>query len=459
MELFVAKSSIKVIKIISRYSQSIICGETNMTHFGIICPTSSGHLNTILPLGYELKKRGHQVTVLAALDAKQKTIAAGLEFQAIAENEYPIGEIARLLAFLSELSGLAASRYTIKLLEKGATSNLQYLPEAIKKAGIEVLLIDQVTSEGETVAEYLDIPFITICSAVMLNRDANIPPHFTPWQYSPNLWGRLRNQLGYQILNYFTKPIGNAIAQYRQEWNLPLHSHPNDGYFPLAQISQQPAEFEFPRQKLPKSFHFTGPFHTTASREAVTFPWEKLTGQPLIYASMGTLQNRLLPVFEKIAAACEQLDAQLVISLGGSATPESLPKLPGNPLIVGYAPQLELLQKAVLTITHAGMNTTLESLTNGVPMVAIPVTNDQPGVAARIAWTGAGEVIPLGKLSVERLRKAVKQVLTEDSYKKNALRLQEAIKLAGGATKAADIIEEAISASKPILATSAFHLF
>jgi zeaxanthin glucosyltransferase len=83
---------------------------------------------------------------------------------------------------------------------------------------------------------------------------------------------------------------------------------------------------------------------------------------------MGTIQNRLLEVFSTIASACEGLDAQLVIDLGGGAAPESLPKLPGNPIVVGYAPQLELLQKATLTITHAGMNTTLESLINGVPM-------------------------------------------------------------------------------------------
>ncbi|MFM7713257.1 MAG: glycosyltransferase, partial [Microcystis sp.] len=146
--------------------------------------------------------------------------------------------------------------------------------------------------------------------------------------------------------------------------------------------------------------------------------------------------------------------AQLVISLGGGNSSYFLPELPGNPLVVDYAPQLELLQKATLTITHAGMNTTLESLTNGVPMVAIPVTNDQPGIAARIAWTGAGEVIPFNKVSVKRLHKAVKRVLAEDSYKKNALRLQEAIKRAGGVGRAADIIEQAVSTGKPVLAHS-----
>jgi MGT family glycosyltransferase len=142
----------------------------------------------------------------------------------------------------------------------------------------------------------------------------------------------------------------------------------------------------------------------------------------------------------------------LVISLGGGGTPESLPQLPGKPLVVGYAPQLELLQKATLTITHAGLNTTLESLSNGVPMVAIPITNDQPGVAARIAWTGVGEVVPLSRLSVPRLRGAVQRVLTEDSYKQNALRLQAAIRQAGGVSRAADIIEQAISTGKPVLA-------
>jgi MGT family glycosyltransferase len=167
---------------------------------------------------------------------------------------------------------------------------------------------------------------------------------------------------------------------------------------------------------------------------------------------MGTLQNRLIWVFQTIASACEVLDAQLVISLGGSAKPESLPDLPGNPLIVEYAPQLKLLEKATLMITHAGMNTTMECVKNGVPMVAIPVANDQPGVAARIAWTGAGEVLPLSRLNVPRLRAAIQQVLTQDSYKNNATRLQAAINRAGGVRRAADIVEQAISTNKPVLA-------
>ncbi|SKB13860.1 Glycosyltransferase, MGT family (fragment) [Planktothrix sp. PCC 11201] len=163
------------------------------------------------------------------------------------------------------------------------------------------------------------------------------------------------------------------------------------------------------------------------------------------------IQNRLLDVFQNIAAACEGLEAQLVISLGGSTTPESLPKFLGNPIVVSYAPQLELLQKATLTITHAGMNTTLESLSQGVPMVAIPVANDQPGVAARIAWTGVGEVVPLKQVSVPKLRSAIQKVLTEPSYKARAIALQQAIQRSGGTRRAAEIIEQVISTGEPVL--------
>ncbi len=423
-----------------------------MTHFGIICPAESGHLNTMLPLAQELLRRGNRITFIGLQDAQEKTIAAGLEFRVIGEDIFPKGRLKERLAELGKLSGLAALKYTLQIFKDDATVILRDAPEIVKESGIDALLVDQSIQAGGTVAEFVGVPFITICSAVVLNREPGVPPFNTPWQYSPTWWGTLRNKLGYRILTQVVKPIRNLIDEYRQNWNLPLYSEVNKSYSPLAQISHQPAEFEFPRQNLPKWFHFTGPYHYSANREPVPFPWDKLTGQPLIYASMGTLQNRLVDVFETIASACNGLDAQLVMTLGGSASPESLPELPGNPLVVGYAPQLELLQKTTLTITHGGMNTTLECLTNGVPMVAIPVANDQPGIAARIAWTGAGEVVPLKKLSVERLNKAVKQVLTEDSYKNNALRLQEAIKQGGGVSKAADIIEQVVSTGEPVLA-------
>jgi len=416
-----------------------------MTHFGLICPSSTGHLHTMLPLGQELKRRGHRVTLLGILDAQAPTVAAGLEFLAIGESDFPQGATRDLFAQLGQLSGLKALRYTITWIAYLAEVYLRDAPAVIQRAGINALLVDQASSAGGTIAQHLRIPFITVCSAVVLNRELAVPPFNTAWKYDPSWWGRLRNRFGYTLLTQAAKPIRKVINSYRRQWSLPPAQSPNDDYSQLAQISQQPAELEFPRQQLPTCFHFTGPYHYSGSRASVPFPYEQLTGQPLIYASLGTIQNRLLWVFRMMAEACRGFDVQLVISLGGGHSRDLLPDLPGHPVVVGYAPQLELLQKATLTISHAGMNTTLESLTNGVPIVAIPISNDQPGVAARIAWTGAGEVVPLGRVNVDRLRTAIKQVLTEDSYKKNAARLQEAIRRAGGVSRAADIIEQVVA--------------
>lgn len=415
-----------------------------MTHFGLLCPTASGHLNPMTTLGYELKQRGHQVTLVGTLDAKPKVLAAGLEFYPIGETNFPAGSSKIALAHLGQLSGLEALRYTVDLFKKITSTLLQEAPAAFRAAGVDVLLIDQTSFGGSTIAELLDLPFISVCCAMMLNRDPNVPPFNTAWSYNPTWSARFRNQLGYRLLDRLAKPIAEIVANYREQHGLPQFKHPNDAYSQLAQICQQPAEFEYPRQSLPSCFHFTGPFSNPASREPADFPFEKLTGQPLIYASLGTVQNRLLGTFQTIAEACQGLDAQLVIALGGGSTPDSLPILPGSPLVVEFAPQLELLQRTTLTITHAGMNTTLESLSNGVPMVAIPIANDQPGVAARIAWTGTGEVAPLKRLSVSKLRASIKRVLTEDSYKQKALNLQKAIRQAGGVKRACDIIEQVV---------------
>jgi MGT family glycosyltransferase len=136
------------------------------------------------------------------------------------------------------------------------------------------------------------------------------------------------------------------------------------------------------------------------------------------------------------------LDAQLVLSLG-DVSGADVPTLPGNPLVVNYAPQTELLSRAALTITHSGMNTTQQSLYFGVPMIAIPLAHDQPAIAARLGRTGAGIVIPPRQLSHSRLREAVELVLLRNSsYRQQARHLQEAIRQAGGLNRAADIVEQ-----------------
>jgi len=122
--------------------------------------------------------------------------------------------------------------------------------------------------------------------------------------------------------------------------------------------------------------------------------------------------------------------------------------VPGNAIIVNQTPQLELLKRTSVCITHAGLNTVLESLAQGVPQVAIPITFDQPGVAARIAAKKTGVTIPFEKLTSEGLSTLLGEVLNNGVYRENARKFQDAIARTSGLSMAADLVEQALRVGK-----------
>jgi MGT family glycosyltransferase len=239
------------------------------------------------------------------------------------------------------------------------------------------------------------------------------------------------------------RPVTTIVDRYRKKWKLPPHEGPDSSFSTLAQISQQPPAFDFPRGQLPEYFHYAGPFRNQSPRTA-SFPWERLDGRPLVYASLGTLQNGKERLFRCFAEACLGLDVQLVITHGGGLQTDIACSFPGKPLVVSYAPQLDVLARARLTLSHAGLNTVLDSLACGVPLVTVPITYEQPAIASRVRWCGVGEVIPFSQLEVGCLRKTLEHVLGASSYYRNAQMLQDSIKSAGGAKAAADEIEKII---------------
>ncbi len=127
--------------------------------------------------------------------------------------------------------------------------------------------------------------------------------------------------------------------------------------------------------------------------------------------------------------------------MGGGCDPAELGELPGDPIVVRFAPQLKLVELADLVITHAGMNTTVEALAQGKPLLALPVANDQPGVAARIVRSGCGLMIPIAKASAPRIKSSLQAILGDPRFCENAQRVAAANREAGGAERAADIIE------------------
>jgi MGT family glycosyltransferase len=131
----------------------------------------------------------------------------------------------------------------------------------------------------------------------------------------------------------------------------------------------------------------------------------------------------------------------LVLSIGDQLDPKDIGTVPDNAIIVKKAPQVDVLKRASVCITHAGLNTVLESLACGVPQVAFPVTFEQPGNGARIAAKKTGVTTEFEKLTPHHLSTLLDEVLNNAVYRENTRNFQKIISKTNGLSTAADIVE------------------
>src|SRR5215469_2520160 len=386
---------------------------------GFVSLPFTGHLNSMTALARKVRNRGHEVVFIGIPDNEPTIRAADLTFIPYCENEFPVGSLDQYLAPISKLHGLAAVQNTNLHLTPGlAKAAFEHLPGLIKEIGIQAIVMDTLHRFLELIPMSLNIPCVHIWNTLPIDGTGTTPACVYDWPHEDTPEARTRNLEGLKKLGGMASPSLDLAKAYAAKAGLQIDwTNPATAVPRLAVITQTPKEFDLPGIPWPPQFHYAGPFHESEAHAPIPFPWEKLNGKPLIYASLGTLVNGLEHVYKIILAAVENLsEFQVVLSIGTNIDPDRLEPIPANVITVRSAPQIELLKRAALCITHAGLNTTLESLAQGVPMVAIPIAYDQPGISARIAHHGVGEFVEVEELSPEGLRGLVQQVMEHPSY-------------------------------------------
>ena len=350
-------------------------------HFGVLSFTGTGHLNPLLALSQELQRRGHRVTFFEKPKIEDRVRQAGLDFVPIRTGKFlPKGSApSHNSGILAEISTL---RFNLARVRFEIEQYLKETPSALATAGIDALLINEIALTGPTVAQLLRLPYFLIATTV---------PHHFGWS------GRSRSGRFWNGSSWFTGhrasaswiswlesrclelsalrthgPIRRALDADRRKLGLgPVRTISKD--LPcLAHITQLPQCLDFEHVAQSAGIYYSGPWISPAARTHVDFPWDRIDGRPLIYATLGTTRNVRPSVFRMIAQACADLNLQLVIALGNRMDPELLAGLPGEPLVVRFAPQLELIKLARVVISHAGPNTSFEALMEGKPMIVIP---------------------------------------------------------------------------------------
>ncbi len=280
------------------------------------------------------------------------------------------------------------------------------------------------------VVQMLQVPAISLRATYAMNE------HFNMAHLRAQMSDDQRSQMR-EVLSKANRDIAEVYASY----DLPpvtlmdvlMYAEPlNIVFFPKA---FQPAGDTFDEHHL-----FVGP-SILPRRQATDFPLDQLSStRPLLYISLGTIFNNEPAFFKQCVQAFGESDYQVVLSRGRQVDPTTPSPFPEHFLVSPYVPQLEILSRARVFVTHAGRNSTMESLYYGVPLVAVPQTQEQGGTARRIADMGLGIALEKETVTVSSLRETVERVANDGAIHQRVQQMRHLTREAGGYQRATDAI-------------------
>jgi MGT family glycosyltransferase len=381
-----------------------------------------GHMNSTFSLVAELTRRGEQITYYSSETFRPAIERAGATFRGIdafMSERTPVDE--NLVKFACTLIHIAQEILSTLLAE-------------IRANPPDYVIYDSLCIWGRCVAESLQLPAVASISTLArphspLQREViggmlSILPSSVSMLVDGRRELRAFNAISKQLQQtYHCARIGLADA-YNNLADLNI-------VYSISELQAWPHSFD-------DRFKFVGPFLGDRG-EAPVFPFEALGDQPLVYISLGTVFNAKADFYRHCFEAFANPRYRVVLAIGDKTDPQLLGEIPANFIVRPTVPQLEILRRAALFITHGGMNSVNEGLAADVPLLLIPQGADQFLIARRIQRIGAGTV--LGNPSVDHLRDAAATLLTKPTYRQQSARLGALLRAAGGPPAAADAIE------------------
>lgn len=417
-----------------------------MAHFGVVAPAFYSHFNALEALAGELVARGHRVTFLHRPDAARFIRDPQVGFHAIGAGTHPPGSLDASLQLAANPGGPLGLRRVILDMAAGTDMLCRELPRAIEALGIDALIADQMEAAGGLVAEGLGMPFASVACALPVNREQGIPLPVMPFGYEDSERAHKIVEGSTRVYDWMMAPHRRSIEANARRLRLSPRGALHDCLSPLVQVSQTVAGYEFPRRALPPHFHHVGPLRGSNPRSDVSPLPEIAPGRPFVFASLGTLQGQRLALFKRIAAACRQLDAQLLVAHCGGldAAQERALERAGATWVCAFAPQQAALARADAVVSHAGLNTVMDAIAARTPILALPIAFDQPGAAARIVHAGIGLKASPHFSGSAHLAAQLRRLLDENSFATRLDALAGSVAASGGAPHAADLVEGAL---------------
>jgi MGT family glycosyltransferase len=390
---------------------------------------ATGHMLPAQPVIAEIVRRGNHVIYYNTEDTRAQVEQTGAEFRPYPNND-------TLREVMSRTIGGGATIVDNALqLTRAAENLLPFAIEVLRKEKPDAVLHDALAAWGNYAAKVTGIPAVSFVVTFVLNNKSQFEALPTP---TPGLVFEMLTSMATRT------PAFMQIARRMQRAHGVRPKSLTDALMSLnaLNIVFTSREFQPASASFDDSFKFVGP-SVTARPDTSGFPFEQLTRKPVIYISLGTINNQNLDFYKACFAAFADYPGQFVLAAGKNTDLSKLEPIPDNFIVRGFVPQLQVLQHSDMFITHAGAGSVNESLWYGVPMVLVPQQIEQGGVAKQVVKHGAGVMArPYGQQpSAGDLRAAVERVLSNlAGHKAAAQRLGDSFRAAGGYVRAADAI-------------------
>jgi MGT family glycosyltransferase len=393
-----------------------------------------GHVNPTLPVVQELLRRGEQVRYFNTEEFRPQIEATGATFR-----PYPAGAISSA-ALAAALHDGALARVTVLLL-KAAEAMLPALLDELRRERPDLIVFDSTALWGRMAATLLGVRgagSITTFVFDLKTGGVTLRDVLTLLRQAlPVVPGLLRARRRLVRSYGAAYPTGQPLFPMRGGMNLVFTAR----------------ELQPPASLIDETFRFVGPSIDPQTR-GLEAPFAAGEG-PLVYISLGTVHSAHAAqgeFYRRCFAAFGDYPAQFVLAAGRQIDIGALGPIPANFTVRPAVPQLELLQRADLFITHGGINSMHEGLYYGVPLILIPQQFEQLLNARCAAAHGAGLLLEgpqRGKpLTPAALRAALERVVAEPGFRAAAQRVQGMLRATGGYFAAADELQAYLAASE-----------
>ncbi len=421
------------------------------------CPPI-GHIAPLLNVARGLVARGDRVTILTSSRHADKIRAVGAEPRPLPYGaDYDDSAFDAELPGRAETSGIARINFDVEhVFVHPLPHQFSALQELLAETRYDAVITDAffLGALPLLLGDYSPRPPILAYTTtpLFLSSKDTAPggPGITPM---PGVAGRLRNRVLKVITqNVLLRPAHRAAERMLEAMGMPrLPVFVLDcGTLADRLIVPTIPEFEYHRSDLPAHVRFVGAVNPLPSDDFVTPPWwnQLNGGRPVVHVTQGTVDNAdLTRLVEPTIEALAGEDVTVVVTTGGRPVSQIGIPLPANTFVAEYLPHDVLLPMVDVMVTNGGYGAVQRALSDGVPLVVAGQTEDKPEVAARVEYFGAGVNLRTGTPTPSEVRRAVREVLDNATYRSTARRLQSAYAERDSITDIAAVVDEVITES------------